>query len=280
MLVAGPGAEPVAAGLLRLGADPADASAAGAELDAVEVSFGDASQIFHGGPASCAVYGVPAGPLRGGAPVGLGAASRSCSSRPRRLAREGVALNGGQAYVAEILASLLTSTPECAALWAPDGAGPARGRGDREPGARRRPRRLAADGPQPFYTGDIARAVSDWLDARGGSLTRGRPRRLPTRSSGRPCGCAYRDREILTNPPPSAGGLLLAYSLGLLDARAGAADPGRRRERDAVPRRASAPPSSSRGSAQDGFLERFLGTPPGLDDAHLGDRRRRARPAA
>ncbi len=30
-------------------------------------------------------------------------------------------LNAGQAYVAEILADLLTSTPECAALWAPQG---------------------------------------------------------------------------------------------------------------------------------------------------------------
>ena len=30
-------------------------------------------------------------------------------------------LNAGQAYVAKILADLLTSTPECAALWAPEG---------------------------------------------------------------------------------------------------------------------------------------------------------------
>ncbi len=30
-------------------------------------------------------------------------------------------LNAGQAYVAEILVDLLTSTPECAALWAPGG---------------------------------------------------------------------------------------------------------------------------------------------------------------
>ena len=38
-----------------------------------------------------------------------------------RAAREGVRLNGGQAYIAEILTDLLTSTPECTALWAPDG---------------------------------------------------------------------------------------------------------------------------------------------------------------
>ena len=27
----------------------------------------------------------------------------------------------------------------------------------------------------------------------------------------------YRDREVVTNPPPSAGGMLLAYALALLD---------------------------------------------------------------
>ena len=32
-----------------------------AELDAIDVSFGDAVQVFHIGPASCGVYGTPAG---------------------------------------------------------------------------------------------------------------------------------------------------------------------------------------------------------------------------
>src|SRR5271154_375107 len=31
------------------------------ELHAVDVSFGDAAQVFYIGPASCGVYGVPAG---------------------------------------------------------------------------------------------------------------------------------------------------------------------------------------------------------------------------
>ncbi len=32
-----------------------------------------------------------------------------------------------------------------------------------------------------------------------------------------PSRVSYRDREVLTNPPPSAGGILLAYALGRLD---------------------------------------------------------------
>ena len=39
-----------------------------------------------------------------------------------------------------------------------------------------------------------------------------------------PVRIAYRDREVLTNPPPSAGGTLLAYSLALLDRGPRAAD--------------------------------------------------------
>ena len=34
-----------------------------------------------------------------------------------------------------------------------------------------------------------------------------------------PLDMSYRGREVLTNPPPSAGGTLLAYSLALLDRR-------------------------------------------------------------
>jgi gamma-glutamyltranspeptidase/glutathione hydrolase len=73
-----------------------------------------------------------------------------------------------------------------------------------------------------------------------------------------PVRIAYRDREILTNPPPSAGGTLLAYSLallargpspptlaGVLEAMAAAQD-----ERT---------PDFVEGLVHDGFLERFLG---------------------
>ena len=74
----------------------------GAELHAVEVSFGDASRVFHGGPASCAVYGVPAGLCDAVAKWGT-ARLEDLLEPAAALAGEGVALNAGQAYVAEIL---------------------------------------------------------------------------------------------------------------------------------------------------------------------------------
>jgi gamma-glutamyltranspeptidase/glutathione hydrolase len=226
-----------------------------AELKGVDVSFGDAAQVFHIGPASCGAYGAPAGvceALRRWGTMEL----EQLVAPAAQLAREGVALNAGQAYVAEILAGLLTSTPECAALWAPQGRVLREGEVLRNPELAETLMRLGRDGAEPFYRGDIATAVCDWLAARGGSLS-------PADLAGyraierQPIDIPYRDRRILTNPPPSAGGILIAYALALLD-------------------RGPAPPTlggilaamaaaqSERtadfveGLEEDGFLERFL----------------------
>src|ERR1700752_3372572 len=65
MLVAGAGRVPLLLGFFVApptaprASGPADDSAA--ELFAISVSFGFAAQVFHIGPASCAVYGAPAG---------------------------------------------------------------------------------------------------------------------------------------------------------------------------------------------------------------------------
>ncbi len=226
-----------------------------AELLGVDVSFGDAEQVFYIGPASCGVYGTPAGvceAMRRWGTMPL----ESLAEPAARLAREGVVLNAGQAYVAEILVDLLTSTPECAALWAPGG------RLLREGGLMRNPElgdallRLAREGAEPFYRGDIASSVCDWLADRGGSLCAAdlagyeAIEREPVRM-------AYRDREILTNPPPSAGGTLLAYALALLDR--GPAPPTLRAVIDAMAAAQSErTPAFVEGLDQEGFLERFL----------------------
>ncbi len=256
MMVAGAGIEPTlldffVAAPTRIG----DGSEA--ELLGVGVSFGDAEQVFHIGPASCGVYGVPAGvceAVRRWGTVPL----EELAEPAAQLAREGVVLNAGQAYVAEILIELLTSTPESAALWAPDG------QLLREGGLLRNPElgdalmRLARDGAEPFYRGDIAASVCDWLLERGGSL---RPADLARYGAieREPIEIAYRDRQILTNPPPSAGGTLLAYALALLNR--GSSPPTLRAVIDAMAAAQSErTPEFVEGLDQDGFLERFLTT--------------------
>ncbi|HEY3866286.1 MAG TPA: gamma-glutamyltransferase, partial [Solirubrobacteraceae bacterium] len=186
-----------------------------AELRAVDVSFGDAAQVFHIGPASCGAYGAPAGVCE--AARRWGTVSLSELAAPAaRLARDGVALNHGQAYVAEILADLLTSTPECAALWAPDGRVLREGEVLRNAELGDALERLGADGAEPFYRGDIAAAVCEWLGERGGWLS-GADLAGYRAIERDPVRMPYRDREVLTNPPPNAGGTLLAYALALLD---------------------------------------------------------------
>jgi gamma-glutamyltranspeptidase/glutathione hydrolase len=254
MLVAGAGEEPVLLDFFVQA--PAHRSDGGTvELEAIDVSFGDAVQVFYIGPASCGVYGTPAGvcaAVKRWGTIGLG----ELAAPAARVAREGVRLNAGQAYVAEILADLLTSTPECAALWAPEGRVLGEGELLRNPELGDALDRLGADGDEPFYRGDIARAVCDWLGARGGSL--GAAELASYRAIERePVRVSYRDRTVLTNPPPSAGGTLLAYSLALLDR--GPQPPPLQGVLAAMESaQAERTPEFVEGLAQDGFLERFL----------------------
>jgi gamma-glutamyltranspeptidase / glutathione hydrolase len=188
-----------------------------AELDAVDVSFGDAVQVFYIGPASCGVYGTPAGVCEAAARWGT-IDLAELAAPAALLAREGVLLSAEQAYIVEILGDLLRSTPECAALWAPGGRLLRKGELLRNPELGDALVRLGEDGARPFYSGDIAGAVCAWLGERGGSL--GARELAGYRAIERtPLRMRYRDREVYTNPPPSAGGTLLAYSLGLLDAQ-------------------------------------------------------------
>ncbi len=214
MLVAGGGVTPT---LLDFFVEAPDAASDGgaAELEAIDVSFGDAQQVFHIGPASCGIYGTPAGVDEACKRWGT-VALADLAAPAARLADEGVVLNASQAYVAQLLTDLLRSTPECAALWAPDGR--VLGEGDRwrNPELSQSLLRLGAEGATPFYHGDIAAAVCSWVGARGGLIG---PEALSryTAIERPPLAVAYRDRQVLTNPPPSAGGILLAYALALLD---------------------------------------------------------------
>jgi gamma-glutamyltranspeptidase/glutathione hydrolase len=214
MLVAGAGTEPTLLDFF-VEAPTRIGDGSEAELQGVDVSFGDAAQVFHIGPASCGVYGTPAGVCEAIDRWGT-VALEDLAAPAARVARDGVALNAGQAYVAKILAELLTSTPECSALWAPEGHVLREGEVliNRELGDALE--RLGSDGAEPFYRGDVAAAVCNWLSVRGGSLSEQDLAGYHALERA-PVKVAYRDRQILTNPPPSAGGTLIAYALSLLD---------------------------------------------------------------
>ncbi|WP_228431243.1 gamma-glutamyltransferase [Baekduia soli] len=252
LLVAGAGQEPTLLDFFV--ASPSDAERA--PLVPVEVSFGDATQTFHVGAASVGAYGTPAG---------LEAAARRWGSLPladlaapaAALARQGVPLNAEQAYVFEILEGILLSTPQAAAQFAPHGRALRAGEPFASPELAETIERLGAQGAAPFHHGDLAAAAAEWVCAHGGTLTAGdlagyeAVARTPAR-------VAYRGREVLTNPPPSAGGTLLALALARLDSVAGAA-PTTAELVDAMAlAQAARTPAFDAGLPEDGFLDRFL----------------------
>jgi gamma-glutamyltranspeptidase/glutathione hydrolase len=222
MLVVEPGRAPVLLDFFVEAPGRGVDAGARAELVPVSVSFGDAIQVFNIGPASVGTYGMAAG---------LHGASRRFGRMPldelvgpaARLAREGVEMNGPQAYVIEILAGIVTSTPECAELFAPGGEVVRAGDVVRQPELADALERLGTEGPAPFYTGDIAAAIVEWLAERGGIVTAADLAAYSVVDR-EPIRAVYRGREVVTNPPPSAGGILIAHALGLLDASPGAPD--------------------------------------------------------
>jgi gamma-glutamyltranspeptidase/glutathione hydrolase len=221
LLVAGAGEEPTLLDFFveapGRGADPSRR----ADLLPCEVSFGDAVQVFNCGAASCGTYGSPAG--LAAALERWGSVNTAALAAPAAAAaREGIALSAAQAHVFHILEPILVSTAESRAAFAPDGRALREGELFRSAELAETIERFGAEGAAPFYAGDLADAVVDWLGARGGQLTCAdlaayEPAARP------PVRATYRGREVLTNPPPSAGGTLLALAMARLDERSNGA---------------------------------------------------------
>jgi gamma-glutamyltranspeptidase/glutathione hydrolase len=184
-----------------------------AELVPASVVFGDVVQVFHVGAASVGTYGCPAG---------ICAAHARFASLPLaelvapavRLAREGVALSAQQTYILQVLSPIIASSPEARALFAD--TPPREGAVLCLPEVADALERLATEGSAPFYTGEVATAVCDWIGKRGGLLA---PADLAAYEvvPREPIDVAYRGLRVRTNPPPSAGGILIAAVLAELD---------------------------------------------------------------
>jgi gamma-glutamyltranspeptidase/glutathione hydrolase len=187
-----------------------------AALVPIDVRFSEnAVQRFNVGPASCGAYGTTLGLTETLRRFGTGSLA-DLTAAPARAAREGVRVVPMQAFLFEVLRPILMSTPECAAIYAPGGRLLAEGDTIRLPDLGDLLDRLGAEGPGFLYTGDVAHAVSDWVLERGGVLSRDDLASYEVIER-EPARVTYRGREVLTNPPPSSGGILIADALGILE---------------------------------------------------------------
>ena len=187
-----------------------------AELEAIEIEFAaDAIQVFHIGPSSCGVYGTTAGLAEALSRFGS-AGFEALVAAPARAARDGVEVTPMQEHLFRILGPILRSTPEGRAIYEPAGRPLRAGERVMLPELADLIERLGREGPTFLYRGDVAGAVSDWVLEHGGLLTRDdlASYEVVERAAAR---ARYRGREVLTNPPPSSGGILIAYSLDLLE---------------------------------------------------------------
>ena len=186
--------------------------------------FGTATQEFHIG------LGAMAAP---GAIKGLFEVHRDLARLPMarlvepavRLARDGVRLRPVDAYIFSVVGPILIARADSRGTYTrPDGT--LLGAGDtlRQPDLAASLEALAEEGEALLYQGELGRRLVEACRTAGGQLSAEdlASYRVERR---RPLERRYRGARILTNPPPSSGGILIAFALELLAGRA----PGRLR---------------------------------------------------
>jgi len=163
------------------------------------------------------LVGVP------GEPQGLFDVVRRYGKRPwaelvgmaERAASRGYPLS---AFIAESLAEKsaadLKKEPSIAALFFPGGRPAIAGRLIRNPKLAATLKRLGAEGPGVIYDGPIAQEIVSTAASAGGTLSLDDLKRYKVLDR-RPIRARFGEYTVFTMPPPSAGGILLAQTLGM-----------------------------------------------------------------
>ncbi len=180
----------------------------------VEVDFGTTTQEFHIGMGSIAVPGAIAGIFH--IHQRLGRLPLKVVAEPAiHYAQSGTPLSELQAYCFQILAPILMADDAMKAVIAPNGtllqAGDVMIMSD----FANTLSYLIDNGMREFYQGDMAQRLVQDCRHRGGFLTLDdlNAYRVIERS---PLITTYRHKTLVTNPPPSSGGALIAFALNLL----------------------------------------------------------------
>lgn len=188
------------------------------DLYPIVADFGTAQQEFHIGMGSIATPGVI---------KGLFAIHQAHCTLPLKviiapaceMAREGIAVNAFQHYISELVSPIIQSTPAALKLHQD---------GQRKQGIATRGdivtqtamadtfEALAAEGEALFYQGEIGHRLTAACRESGGCLTAKDLEHYQVVCR-QPLQIDYHGARLATNPAPSIGGTLIAFTLALLE---------------------------------------------------------------
>jgi gamma-glutamyltranspeptidase/glutathione hydrolase len=181
----------------------------------VELDYGGSSQTFHAGLASVATPGCVAGLFHIHKTFGT-IPMRELVQPAVELAKNGMKVDAFFAKIIQLVGPCVSSLPTGKKLFKSSGEFPKIGDLWKMAKFADTLEYLAQNGSGEFYRGEIARKFAEDSRSQGGYLTREdfENYRVIERN---PLVVPYRDYEICTNPPPSAGGSLVAFTLKMME---------------------------------------------------------------
>ncbi|MBR8826722.1 MAG: gamma-glutamyltransferase [Gomphosphaeria aponina SAG 52.96 = DSM 107014] len=181
----------------------------------VELNFGGELQTFHIGLGSMAIPSNIAGIFA--VHKKLGKLPFQIVAEPAiEYAKNGFIINNYQSFCLKLLAPILQAFPATRQVYAPDGELLTAGQTCYMPDFAATLTYLVEQGVGEFYQGEIAHQLVKDCQEKGGYLTKKDLTKYEVFVR-KPLKINYRGYELVTNPPPSSGGILIAFALKLIE---------------------------------------------------------------
>jgi len=166
------------------------------------------------GPLAAGIPGIPAALEHLAKNYGVLPLSRSLAPAIR-LAREGFEVEGYYGRMAGFRKDALNASPEAARIFLLDGEPPPPGHRILQPELAQTLERIAEQGAEGFYRGELAELLVDGVRQAGGiwTLRDLAEYRVIERE---PIRASYRGMQLISAPPPSSGGIAMAQMLNIL----------------------------------------------------------------
>jgi gamma-glutamyltranspeptidase/glutathione hydrolase len=131
------------------------------------------------------------------------------------LAKNGFKVDAGTAQSIQMRSALLLQFPETARIWLPKQVAVTEGQTVAIPQLAIVLERIRDRGPDGFYKGETAKAIADAMKANNGTITEAdlAAYKAVWRD---PLTFTYRGHKVVSMPPPSSGGIVLAMTAGML----------------------------------------------------------------